>query len=103
MINDRKNKALDDFKNINERIKNNNKKIEEIKKSLLDLKEEKKQKEADIINLLSNKESIEEIYKNQIYSLNFPGEAHPRPRRPRSASATGTSRGRAEALTDVSS
>ena len=70
MINDRKNKAMDDFKNINERIKNNNKKIEEIKKSLLDLKEEKKQKEADIINLLSNKESIEEIYKNQIYSLN---------------------------------
>ena len=69
MINEKKNKAIDDFKNINERIKNNNIKIEEIKKSLIDLKEEKKQKQADIINLLSNKESIEEIYKNQIYAL----------------------------------
>ena len=70
MINDKKNKAIDDVKNINERIKNNNIKIEEIKKNLVDLKEEKKQKKADIINLLSNKESIEEIYKNQIYTLN---------------------------------
>ena len=70
MINDKKNKAIDDVKSINERIKNNNIKIEEIKKSLVDLKEEKKQKQADIINLLSNKESIEEIYKNQIYALN---------------------------------
>ena len=56
MINEKKNKAIDDFKNISERIKNNSNKIEEIKKSLLDLKEEKKQKQAEIINLLSNKE-----------------------------------------------
>ena len=70
MINDRRNKVIDDLKGINERIKNNNKKIEEIKKNLIDLKEEKKQKQIDIMNLLSNKESIEEIYKNQIYSLN---------------------------------
>ena len=70
MINDRRNKAIDDLKNISERIKNNNIKIEEIKKSLIDLKEEKKQKQTDIVNLLSNKESLEEIYKNQIYALN---------------------------------
>ena len=70
MINDKKNKAIDDIKNMSERIKNNNIKIEEIKKNLINLKEEKKQKQNDIINLLSNKESIEEIYKNQIYSLN---------------------------------
>ena len=70
MINERKNKAMDDLKNINERIKNNNKKIEELKKNLIDLKEEKNKKQIDIMNLLSNKESIEEIYKNQIYSLN---------------------------------
>jgi len=71
MINDRRNKAIDDLKNISERIKINNQKIEEIKKNLTDLKEEKKQKQAEIINLLSNKETIEEIYKNQIYSLNI--------------------------------
>ena len=70
MINDRRNKAIDDFKNINERIKINNIKIEELKKKLIDLKEEKKQKQNEIFNLLSNKESLEEIYKNQIYSLN---------------------------------
>lgn len=70
MINDRRNKAIDDLKNITERIKNNNIKIEELKKNLVELKEEKKQKQTDIVNLLSNKESIEEIYKNQIYSLN---------------------------------
>ena len=70
MINDRRNKAIDDLKNITERIKNNNIKIEEIKKNLIELKEEKKQKESDIVNLLSNKESLEEIYKNQIYALN---------------------------------
>ena len=70
IINDKRNKAIVDLKDISERIKNNNKKIEEIKKNLIDLKEEKNQKQADIFNLLSNKESIEEIYKNQIYSLN---------------------------------
>ncbi len=69
MINNRRNKAIDDLKNINERIKNNNIKIEEIKQNLIDLKEEKKKKQEDIVNLLSNKESIEEIYKNQLYSL----------------------------------
>ena len=70
MINNRRNKTIDELKNISERIKNNNKKIEEIKNNLIDLKEEKKQKQKEIFNLLSNKESIEEIYKNHIYSLN---------------------------------
>ena len=70
MINDRRNKAIDDLKNINERIKNNNIKIEEIKQNLIDLKEEKQKKQADIVNLLSNKESIEEVYRNQLYALN---------------------------------
>ena len=70
LINDRRNKAIDDLKNITERIKNNNIKIEELKNNLIELKEEKKRKQIDIVNLLSNKESLEEIYKNQIYSLN---------------------------------
>ena len=70
MINNRRNNIIDNIKNINERIKNNNLKIEEIKQNLINLKEEKNQKQNDIVNLLSNKESIEEIYKNQIYSIN---------------------------------
>ena len=69
MINNRRNQTIDEIKNINERIKNNKLKIEEIKQNIVDLKEEKKQKQGDIVNLLSNKESIEEIYKNQIYLL----------------------------------
>ena len=63
-------RTMDDLKNINERIKNNKIKIEELKKDLIKLKEEKKKKQNDIMNLLSNKESLEEIYKNQLYSLN---------------------------------
>ena len=70
LVRNKRNKIIDDIKNISERIKNNNLKIEEIKKNLLNLKEEKKQKQIDIVNLLSNKESLEEVYKNQIYSLN---------------------------------
>ena len=69
ILHDKKLKAMDDIKNINERIKNNTVKIEECKKKLAELKEEKKKRQGDIMNLLSNKESIEEIYKNQIYSL----------------------------------
>ena len=70
MINDRRNKAIDDLANNTQRVKVNNLKIEELKKKLRDLKEEKKQKHAEIINLLSNKETIEEIYENNISSLN---------------------------------
>ena len=70
MINNRRNNIIDNIKNINERLKNNILKIEEIKQNLINLKEEKNQKQIDIVNLLSNKESIEEIYKNQIYSIN---------------------------------
>ena len=69
ILHDRKLKAMDDIKNIDERIKNNMVKIEESKKKLAELKEEKKKRQGDIMNLLSNKESIEEIYKNQIYLL----------------------------------
>ena len=69
LINDRKLRVMDDMKNMNERIKNNKTKIEEYKNNLKELKEEKKKKQGDIMNLLSNKESIEEIYKNQLYIL----------------------------------
>ena len=42
ILHDKKLKAMDDIKNINERIKNNTVKIEECKKKLAELKEEKK-------------------------------------------------------------
>ena len=69
LIKNRKNQTIDKIKNINIRIKINKLKIEEIQSKLTNLKEEKKQKQADIVNLLSNKESIEEIYTNQTYML----------------------------------
>ena len=52
---------------LNKKMKENNKKIENFTDKLKNLKEEKNQKKSDIVNLLSNKESLEEIYKNKIY------------------------------------
>ena len=59
----------DELKEIKYKMENNNIKIEEIKLNLIKLKEQKKQNEKDIIDLLSKKESIEEVYKNQIFAL----------------------------------
>ena len=70
MMSDNKLRTMDDLNNINERIKNNKIKIEDLKKELIELKEEKNKKKNDIMNLLSNKESLEEIYRNLIYSVN---------------------------------
>ena len=56
-------------KKISEKINKNNKKIEEINNILSKLKEEKNNKQLDIVNLLSKKETLEEIYKNQIAML----------------------------------
>ena len=69
IIKNKKNQIIDKIKNLNIRIKINKIKVEEIKKKLANLRKEKKQKQAEIVNLLSNKESIEEIYTNQIYLL----------------------------------
>ena len=59
-----------ELKNIKDKIENNREKIEQIKLDLIQLKNEKRQQQKDIINLLSKKESIEEVYKNQIFALN---------------------------------
>ena len=39
------------------------------KKKIIKLKEEKNKKQIDIVNLLSKKETLEEVYKNQIILL----------------------------------
>ena len=52
--------------NINNNININIKSIEKLKNSLNILKLEKNNKKSDIVNLLSNKESLDEIYNNYI-------------------------------------
>ena len=64
-----RNQILEEILNLNEKIKQNENELNDIKTNLINLKQEKKKKQEDIVNLLSNKESIEEIYKNQIYFL----------------------------------
>ena len=51
------------------KIEENSKMIEDLDMNLKKLKEEKKKKQADIVNYLSNKESLEEIYKNKLKFL----------------------------------
>ena len=64
------NKLINELNKIQNNIKNNKNKIEQIKKNLIKLKTKKNKQQKDIINLLSEKESIEEIYKNKMFSLN---------------------------------
>ena len=68
------NKIIKELNNIQNKIATNNNKIEQIKKNLIILKEEKGKQQTDLINLLAKKESIEEIYKNKIFSLNNKNE-----------------------------
>ena len=51
---------------INNSINLNIKAIDKLRASLSKLKEEKNNKKSDIVNLLSNKESLDEIYNNYI-------------------------------------
>ena len=69
-IKDRYYKMENELNHIKNEIKKNNNKIEQIKLDLIKLKEDKSQQKKDIINLLSKKESLEEVYKNQIFTLN---------------------------------
>ena len=70
-------KNEDNFKNIilnlekninviNNNINSNNKSIEKLENSLNKLKQEKNNKKSEIVNLLSNKESLDELYNNYI-------------------------------------
>ena len=60
---------ISELSSINKKLDVNIEKAKELKESLKKLKEDKKRKQNDIVNLLSNKESLEEIYKNKVYYL----------------------------------
>ena len=57
------------IREIEEKLKENNENIEKINITLNELKETKKKKKEEIIELLSNKESLEIIYQNKINSF----------------------------------
>ena len=54
---------------LNKKLEENSKAIEELTNELKKLKEDKKKKQSDIVNYLSNKESLLEIYKNKVTYL----------------------------------
>ena len=62
-------KLISNLSEIEEKLKENKENIEKLNKSLNELKEEKKKKKEKVIDLLSSKESLEEIYKNKISSF----------------------------------
>ena len=62
-------KIISILSDIDKKIKDNKDLIDKLNLNLKKLKKNKKQKQSDIVNLLSNKESLEEIYKGKIYSL----------------------------------
>ena len=59
-------KIKSQLKEINSKINTNINSIETLKISLNKIKAEKNKKKAEIVNLLSNRESVDEIYKNYI-------------------------------------
>ena len=63
------NKIINDLSDIDIKINNNSELIEKLNKNINKLKKRKKKKQSEIINLLSNKESLEEIYKSKMYCL----------------------------------
>ena len=63
-------KLISNLVEIDKKINQNNEIIESYNLNLAKLKETKKKKKEEIMELLSNKESLEEIYLNKISSLN---------------------------------
>lgn len=62
-------KMISEIAEIDNKLIKNSNSIKKLETDLDELKKDKKQKKSDIINLLSNKESLEEIYKIKISSL----------------------------------
>ena len=60
---------LKESSNMNKTLEENANLVEELNNDLIKLKEEKKKKQKDIVNYLSNKESLEEFYKNKLSYL----------------------------------
>ena len=63
------NKMVSEISYIDNKITQNNNTIENLEKNLSNLKEQKNEKNAILIDLLSNKESLEEIYNIKLSSL----------------------------------
>ena len=63
------NKLISEIAYIDNKYTQNNKNIEKLEKLLSNLKEEKREKNIILIDLLSSKESLEEIYKIKLGSL----------------------------------
>ena len=63
------NKIISEIENMDNKYIKNENLIKKLEKELEELKQKKRQKQLDIVDLLSNKESIEEIYKIKISSL----------------------------------
>ena len=63
------NKIISDIAYIDNKLTLNNNSIEKLEKYLSTIKEQKKEKNTILIDLLSNKESLEEIYKIKLSSL----------------------------------
>ena len=78
-------KLLSEYEQINSQLSNihkkidlNNEKIKNNNNSLKKLKQEKKKNQADLVNLLANKESLEEIFKNKVYySIYYKNNSEP--------------------------
>ena len=63
------NKIMTEISYVENKLEENNKTIKKLETVLSDLKQEKKEKQVILIDLLSNKESLEEIYKIKLSSL----------------------------------
>ena len=63
------NKIISSISDIEIKLKENNELIDKYNNDLKNIKESKKKKQEEIVELLSNKESLEEIYQNKITSL----------------------------------
>ncbi len=63
------NKIMSEIAYVENRLAENNKIIKQLETTLSELKQEKKEKNSILIDLLSNKESLEEIYKIKLSSL----------------------------------
>ncbi len=68
------NKIISSISDIEIKLKENNELIDKYNNDLKNIKESKKKKQEEIVELLSNKESLEEIYQNKISNFKINGQ-----------------------------